>query len=408
VSVASLVDRAASGPVLVFGSLPPGGRDLDLLARPSEERTLAAALVEAGFREWSGEWVRFRECSAESLDLVPTGRWGLAPGELDALFAEALPLEPYRQLVRPSPDHVLLLLALLVVAPGGRLTQKHLDRVERALEEDPRAWARAAGRAAAWGVADALDELREGARAGAPRPGPTAAGRRVPRRTVSFSGLDASGKSSHAEALHGTLERLGIDSVVVWSHVQWDTIEGNRLLDRLSEPVKRVLRLAKRRSAPVSVTSAAPARADPGRELRQRSRLVSGIWISFVALVHARAQRRALAPHLRAGRVVVCDRYTLDSIVHLRNHYGASQVPALAILLLRLLSPRELRAYFLDLSPEESLSRRHEQYGLEELARHAELYRGAHQAVGARRLDATRPREDLCAEIAEEVWRALS
>ena len=53
-------------------------------------------------------------------------------------------------------------------------------------------------------------------------------------------------------------------------------------------------------------------------------------------------------------------------------------------------------------------ARKAEQYSLEDLTRQARLYREEAEHLGARTLDGERPREELCAEIAEEVWRALA
>ena len=53
--MAESIDRLVGAPVLVFGSPPPGGRDLDLLARPDEERVLAEWLAGQGFLERGGE-----------------------------------------------------------------------------------------------------------------------------------------------------------------------------------------------------------------------------------------------------------------------------------------------------------------------------------------------------------------
>ena len=49
-----LIDRATPEPVLVIGSLPPGGRDLDLLVHPAAERALAEALRANGFHAQAG------------------------------------------------------------------------------------------------------------------------------------------------------------------------------------------------------------------------------------------------------------------------------------------------------------------------------------------------------------------
>src|SRR5919197_1977040 len=110
VTLADAIDAQLDASVLVFGSPPPGGRDLDLLARPAEEGGLRAWLEREGFFERAGEWVRFRDCGAESLDLVPLAAWGLPADAADALFAEAVPIPGFQWLVRPAPRHLLLVL----------------------------------------------------------------------------------------------------------------------------------------------------------------------------------------------------------------------------------------------------------------------------------------------------------
>jgi hypothetical protein len=86
-SAANLVDTASPGRVLVFGSPPGPGRDLDLLIRTAELTPVAEALAAAGFRSRNDEWVRFRESTAEAVDLVPAARraggWQLDGGYED-------------------------------------------------------------------------------------------------------------------------------------------------------------------------------------------------------------------------------------------------------------------------------------------------------------------------------------
>lgn len=425
---AEIVDSAASDRVLVFGSLPPEARDLDLLVRPADERALAERLASEGFVRRGREWARFRSCSAEAVELVPADRLGLAPDELDALFSEALPLAGFARLARPAPHHVLLLLARRLVGGEGRLDERRAARLERALAEAPDAWERAEARAPAWRAARALRALEQAhtdgtvpsrrarARALADElrgrgKGPPEARLRSwrtvlrPHRrgaVVAFSGLDGSGKTSQAAALTKSLERLGYESAVEWTRLSY-----NPSLDLVAYPVKSVLRLSRRvRRQPVQVADAALA-DDPGKQLRRRSALVTHAWAAIVALANGWSQRRATRRHLRRGRVVACDRYTLDSAVHLRYRYGERRHFRVQGLLVRLLSPRPLRAYFLEVPPETALARKAEQYDLAQLALQARLYGEEHERVGARRLDGERPAEELCAEIARDVWLAL-
>jgi thymidylate kinase len=135
--------------------------------------------------------------------------------------------------------------------------------------------------------------------------------------------------------------------------------------------------------------------------------VLSHVWVSIVALAHASAQRRSARPHLRRGRVVICDRYSLDSAAHLRYRYGPARRFRFQTTLVNRLSPLPLRAFFLDVPPETAYARKAEQYDLHALTAQARLYREEHRRLGVKRLDGERPREDLCAEIIEEVWRGL-
>src|SRR2546422_8795930 len=70
-ALARTVDAAAGGRVLVFGSLPPEGRDLDILARPAQRKAIAAALTREGLLTKDGaRWVAFGDCTAVGVDLV--------------------------------------------------------------------------------------------------------------------------------------------------------------------------------------------------------------------------------------------------------------------------------------------------------------------------------------------------
>ena len=437
------IDAHAPERVLVIGSLPPEGRDLDLLVRPAAQAVLAERLAAEGFRERGGEWVRFGGCSVESLDLIAARDWGLPEAELEALFAEAKPIPGLSNLCRPSPNHVLLMLAQRVVEGDGGLADKRRARVDKALAEDPDAWRRAEERAPAWSSVRAVRALRTVHESGAHIPVATRVeanaerlvaqgwqrhralaratrdvGRRRRRRDVliSFSGLDGAGKSGQAEALRETLIRLGFDPTIEWTRLEWTTLWENRWLGVLSWPVRSGVGVVnwglatKARFRRPAAASAAPPPAVPPLEpaaLRERSAVLSHVWVSIVALAHASAQRRSARPHLKNGRVVICDRYTLDSAAHLRYRYGPGRRFRPQTWLVDRFSPAPLRAFFLDVPPETAYARKAEQYDLAALTLQARLYREEFADLGVKRLDGERPREELCSEIAEDVWRAL-
>src|SRR5437667_5498408 len=138
--LARQIDELVDGDVLVVGSPPPAGRDLDLLARPADHARIADWLAASAFLNDHGEWVRFRNCSVEVLDLIPSSAFGLDDTAAGALFAEARPVEGFRRLLRPAPHHLLLMLARWTVEADGSISEKRRARIARALEEDPEAW----------------------------------------------------------------------------------------------------------------------------------------------------------------------------------------------------------------------------------------------------------------------------
>jgi thymidylate kinase len=430
VIAADLVEQAAGDRVLVFGSPPPHGRDLDLLVRPASYGPVAAALRGAGFQQRGHRLARFDGCSVEAVELVAAERWGLPDEELAALFSEARPLPGRRWLVAPAPHHQLLILARRI-ARDGRLDAKRRSRVAAAVAEDEAAWRRARQRAPAWGATRAVAMAAAAAGRG---PAPTRSARvdalteqlattsRHPRlarlrawRTVlgprrrgaviALSGLDGSGKTSQAVALCRALEGLGFDPVS-----EWTRLAANPSLDRIAGPVKRLLVWKLGDPAmPAAASSALDSSrlAEPAKRIRQRSRGMTAAWATVVSVSNGWRQRRATVRHLRAGRVVICDRYTLDSAVHLRYRYGETHRRRLQVWVIRLLSPTPLRSFYLDVPAETALARKSDHYNLEQLRRQLPLYRQEFHEHGARRLDGERPQTELCAEIAADVWARL-
>jgi thymidylate kinase len=432
------IDAAVEDRVLAFSPLPPEGRDVDLLVRPREEKAVGELLVREGFLGEGWERVRFRGCSAEAVDLVPAASLGLPADELERLFSEAWELDGLERVMRPAPHHFLLLLARFTAEGDGSLPEKRRVRIERALAEDAEAWDVAAERARAWSGVAALAALREAYESGGgvsrsaraeanaerlaalgwPRHRArlrawrdVVAARRPHGRLISLSGLDGAGKTSQAEALRDALEQLGFETAITWTRLEWTTLWENRWLGVVGWPVRAALGLAGRvgggRSRDGRGTSGeAPAAITPAA-VRERSEVVSQVWVTVIALAHASAQRRATRGLLAAGRVLVCDRYTLDAAVQLRFRYGEHRRFRLQTWLLHRVSPRPLLAYFVDVPAETAWRRKPEQYDPAALERQMRLYRETCETLGARRVDGERPREQLCAELAEEAWRTL-
>jgi thymidylate kinase len=422
VSLLAEVDGLAPGPVVVFGTPPPVGRDLDLLVRPAERPELEAGLARVGFSRDGARFVRFRACSVDVVEVVPAADWKLPAAELEALFEQGAALGQAVNLRRPAPHHELLILARKVAWGGLEREAKQRVRLDAALADDPDAFLHARGAAAAWGAEPALDLLERawrsglvpgrrerttavaailGARGERPASAWLRAGRwlaRRPRRgrLITLSGLDGAGKSSQAEALRDTLDRLGHEAVVRWTSLS----QHPPVLHWLTGIVGR---LAGRGGSDGS-TEADPGEA--GKALRERSSAVTFAWSTIVALTNARSQSRGTRRDVWRGRIVICDRYTLDSKVHLRYAYGEGRAFRFQSLLIRLLSPRPDRAFLLDVSPEEA-TRRKPDYPLAENARRAALYRNEYARLGVRRLDGELPQEELCTLLAAEVLEML-
>jgi len=383
------VDRKLEHRALVIGSLPPEGRDLDLLLAPAEERALESILDALGFARrlvpaFRGYpngftiWARFGDCDADVVDAIPLDNLELPAAEAERLLAEARPIPGLARLVRPAPHHVLLILAhnFLDVADARRpLSDGRRRRVAQALAEDPHASERARSLAPIWGRRERLARLEAafalGDKASADDRPPGPRGSRVGSRlhslrvyrrawrhghVVAFSGSDSQRRNAQAEGLARALRALDIPVGVV------------RPADGRSGAAARAPRRRLGAAAPVAHLRAATA-----------------------ALAQAAANRRAVMTRLQSGEVVICDGYALDAAVQLRARYGERRRFAFQTTLMKALSPPTRRAYLIDTR-----------------GPGVELYSEQRAALGARTLDGTRRTDELCAEIALDVWPAVS
>jgi thymidylate kinase len=388
--------------------MPPEGRDLDLLVRHPEAGEAAALLAAEGFLNRNEQWVAFKGCSAQVVDLVPASDWDLPEGEIGELFEEARAADGLKHLVVPSPRHQLLIMARKL-AGGADLTPARKARVERALSEDPEAWTRAAASAAAWGAAGDLELLRS-VLDGKIRPRRGRIGRvagalgRLRRgRVVALSGLDGSGKSSQAESLRDTLLTLGYDAVVVWNR-----LAVNPSLDIVAVPIKRLLRLLPAKEpAPRSSPPPDDEEWDRGTELRRRSVVVTELWACVVALWNAISHRRSMQAHLLRGRIVICDRFVLDSAVNLRFQYGMERSFRFQKWLVRAISPSPTAAFNLRISARVAHERKPVKFDLDELEIFERLYDEERSVADVEQLNGELPEAAICTTIATSVWESL-
>lgn len=420
------IGSAVEGSVLVFGSLPPRGHDLDLLARGPEHDRISRLLRAEGYVRCGTRWASFEGGSALCVELVPAETWNIAAPELQALYSEARPLEGATMLVTPAPHHSLLIAARRVARGGRRLDQKVRDRVIDALAEDPDAWSTAEARAGSWRARSGLRLLREEYERGSPPPFVrtrakaefvfgalvSASGRERLSRSlrrkrkgtiVAFSGLDGAGKSFQALSLRQALQDVGVEAGVVWPPA------GN-FLYQMPKPVKRMLfgvldRTARgrQRTGPGETRST----SDGSRPAPAQNSIVTQLLATMVAFAHVASLRRGARRQLRRGGVVIYDRYALDSAVYVRYRWGRERRLPFQRWLIGVLARTPARSYFLDVAPETAFARKGD-FPLENLRARAALYREERERFSATRVDGERPREELSSEIAAEVWQALS
>lgn len=392
-AVLHTIDSIVRERVLVFGSLPPRGRDLDLLVSSADADAIASRLRKDGFISTGNEWALFRDCAVRKIDLVQAEEWNLPAREQSAVFSEGHVLNGFTNVVEPSPHHALLILARRLQGGPGPLDLKHRRRIDDALAKDPQSWQIARERAYLWNAETALVHLESLIYERKPvRRWPRV---RRPMRTfvISLSGVDGAGKSSQAEALRDCLDQLGFDPVLEWTPVHVLN------LDFLTRPVRRLLG--------VGPPSKLPDRVSPDFRPSTYPAIVAHVWVTVAAIATALSLWRSIWRYLGRGKVVICDRFTLDFAVFLEYRHGEKRDFRIQTWLLRALAPRAFCSFLLDVRPEAALDRKEDQYSVEELERQVELYRAKSARFGARRLDGEQPFELLCAEIGSDAWRRL-
>jgi thymidylate kinase len=362
----------------VTGSLPPEGRDLDLWLTAPARDAVSRALEAEGFVARDHTWARFGPLELVDLELL----------EDESMLERATPLPGCRHVCRPDAADGLRLLAT-AYARDGQLTPSRRARATQPEE----VWDAARSR----GDAASLESLAEALAVADPTPRlPVRVRGRVRRMrqagVITLSGVDGSGKSTQAALLRDTLTAAGFEATVEWNRLSHD-----RWLDALARPVKKLLRRGE---------GEAP-REPTGGSGRGTPRGARGLWVVVVAIANAVAHNRSVRGHLLAGRVVICDRYTLDSTVQLSTDYPPGRGNRLAVALVRWLSPRPVASFYLAVPPEAAAARKEWEGSPERLHRHARGYEEHWARLGVRRVDSTRPVDDVAAEIVTEVWRRL-
>lgn len=406
--VADIIEGAAARRVLVVGSLPPAGRDYDLLAFAADRAQIVAALEANGFESFPGGWMRLTEKAPEIVELMTPADWDLPGHESDALFLRADPLVGHVRLCLPAPADELLILARKLPRSPGLLSPDHRSRVQSALMREPNAADEARRRATAWGLETRLERLYARFER-PPRPRWPPGWLRLPRRgaIIALSGLDGVGKSTQAEALRASLTTLGFEPAVVWV-----PIGSSGLLRRSAHTIKQGLA-----TLPVGPLGSASQETVGQRLLSQTvdGALVGGHWRRGAALTWATVGvlanviscRRSARGTRTGGRIVIYDRYVLDSIVDLRFSYAPQGRLAFQEALIRLLVPQPKCAFLLDATPEVAHARKPD-WSLAQTRVRAQHYQTEHARLRVHRLDATLPPHEVTAQLTRAVLNALA
>ncbi len=416
--VAAAIDRVLSRPVLVVGSPPPDGTDLDLLARPEDARAIRHWLEQAGFVAWGHTWARFDSPGPYAVELSTTERWRSGQDDSSWLFHDAEPLPGLHHLLLPSPATTLVLAARSIITRRGRISDKITRRVSQALERDPQAWSVAEERARPVGMLGPLRLLREAHRSGPPTgPWTRAAGlaralfddgslrgrarillaarpRRLRPAVISFSGLDGSGKSTQAGRLQETLREVGVSS-----QMQWAGFKSGRVFLSFVPFLDRPIG-AKRHPerAPDRLIPPAFRHTSTGRQA----------WALIVVLGNAVHLWRLVLRRRSGNKVLIFDRFSPDTTVKLDLWFHRDRGIDIGWQrrLFTAISPKPDVGYLVDVSTQVAYGRRQEET-LEELANMSELYQEQVARFGLQPLDGMRSPDDLCRQVAVTAWRGL-
>jgi len=216
------------------------------------------------------------------------------------------------------------------------------------------------------------------------------------------SGLDGAGKSSQALAVQELLDAVGVDAVVAWMPLGHSP--RHRTLRLIRRTAGRVLRMRRRGAAGGAKTIGEP---NPIRGARERSELITQGWVTTVALMQALQHRRLVLRHWGTGRLVMFDRYVLDTAAQLRYFYGAHHRFPFQKWLVRAVSPTPRLSFLLDVPPETVALRKPLQYTFDEVRLQADLYKEELKDGGVARLDGDRPQSELTDELARAIWREV-
>jgi thymidylate kinase len=169
---------------------------------------------------------------------------------------------------------------------------------------------------------------------------------------ICFTGIDGSGKTTQAERLLAWLQSRGIKSTYVWS--RGEVLAIRRVMLILG---RRILGASEHR---IVADKALYREYQFKKSKLLRNPFVRGMWSAMVRLEHLIQINRDIRGSIRAGNVVVCDRYLWDSTVDLaalNNKKPEWLLNRVNKFMWRLI-PRPTLTFLLDIPADEALKRK--------------------------------------------------
>jgi thymidylate kinase len=225
---------------------------------------------------------------------------------------------------------------------------------------------------------------------------------------IAITGIDGCGKSTQVKMMSERLSAEGWDAVSLWTG-------GNKTLSRPLVRAGQFLLRAPRRGRDRRFYARDAARQSLSQEFSAylgsshrlfRHGLMRRAWTDLSLAEHALEIAVAVTPHLRRGRVVVCDRYIYRTVVNLAVLLDLSEAELTRLLrhpALRLI-PHPAVYVLLDIPAEVGYARKQDLPSLEYVARRVPIYRQIAAMTRMPVIDATQSPQ----YIHERMWDIVS
>jgi thymidylate kinase len=224
-------------------------------------------------------------------------------------------------------------------------------------------------------------------------------------KLIVLMGLDGSGKTLQANLLAEWLASRGERAEVVWmrgeSYITAPLIRlGKAFLGGPRE---------KKRGEGISDPGAYEKYTESKRSMFKNP-VLGSIWRSCTLIDHYISFRKALGRVPGDVTVVILDRYVYDSMIDIDSAFGSGGRETKRLLTSHLfrLFPRPEMVVLLEIPPEVGMKRKDDIPSLEYLESRYPVYHIIAERVGARTVDATKPVEQVQADIRKQIEDSLS